>query len=497
MDGWFDIASHLGWGLSWWSVLAFATYMTYGLAIASIPSVLLQRRGHPQSAIAWLLILFSLPLVGLFLWWVLGRKHLTRKRRKRLQATETVSGALSRLRETLPSRPEASWESLSLRRLPPEEAQWVFPPTSGNRVRLLRDAAQTYPAIEAAIDSATNHLHLLFYIWNDDATGRRFRDQLVEKAKSGVEVRVLCDAVGSPAARGRLMQPLIEAGGKVGIFLPPRLFSRNPHWNFRNHRKLVIADGCRGIVGGLNIGDEYTHQWHDTALEMRGAVVDQLQEVFADDWYFTTGENLSTMRYFGCNLTDQDEQSSWGSDNDAMCGVIASGPHTRHNLTHDALFIAITQATQRVWITTPYLIPNPSIRSALRTAVYRGVDVRILLPEFGDSRAVHWASKSYYPELLRAGVRIYEYLPYYLHAKSAVFDNDLAVVGSANIDIRSFRLNFEVSCSVRSSAFCNELAARFEHDIEKSRELSYEDFERRSISVKLIESAAQLFSPLL
>jgi len=321
MDGWFDIASHLGWGLSWWSVLAFATYMTYGLAIASIPSVLLQRRGHPQSAIAWLLILFSLPLVGLFLWWVLGRKHLTRKRRKRLQATETVSGALSRLRETLPSRPEASWESLSLRRLPPEEAQWVFPPTSGNRVRLLRDAAQTYPAIEAAIDSATNHLHLLFYIWNDDATGRRFRDQLVEKAKSGVEVRVLCDAVGSPAARGRLMQPLIEAGGKVGIFLPPRLFSRNPHWNFRNHRKLVIADGCRGIVGGLNIGDEYTHQWHDTALEMRGAVVDQLQEVFADDWYFTTGENLSTMRYFGCNLTDQDEQSSWGSDNDAMCGV--------------------------------------------------------------------------------------------------------------------------------------------------------------------------------
>jgi len=495
MDEWFNFASRLGWGLSWWSVLASTTYL---LAIISIPSVLLQRRGHPQSAIAWLLILFSLPIVGLFLWWALGRKHLTRKRRRRLRATETVSEALARLRNALPTPPEAaSWESLSLRRLPPDEAQWVFPPTSGNHVRLLRDAEQTYPAIEDAIRAATKHLHLLFYIWNDDGTGRRFRDLLVEKAHSGVEVRVLCDAVGSPAARGKLMRPLVEAGGKVGIFLPPHVFSRNPHWNFRNHRKLVIADGCRGIVGGLNIGDEYTHNWHDTALEMRGPVVDQLQEVFADDWYFTTGENLSTTRYFGCHLADQNESSSWGIDDDALCGVIASGPHTRHNLTHDTLFIAITQATHRVWITSPYLIPNPSIRAALRTAVYRGVDVRVLLPESGDTRLALWASRSYYPELLGAGVRIHEYLPYYMHAKTAVFDDDLSVVGSANIDIRSFRLNFEVSCSVRSAAFSNELATLFERDLQKSHELSYKELEKRSVSVKLIESAAQLFSPLL
>ncbi len=492
MADWFDIASQLGWEPSWWSVLVTGTYL---LAIISIPSVLLQRRGHPQSAIAWLLILFALPLLGLILWWVLGRKHLTRKRRRRRKSTDRIAHELSRLRSDLPSLPEASWELLSLRRLPPDEAQWVFPPTFNNSVRLLRDADEAYPAIEAAIESATNHLHILFYIWNDDATGRHFRDLLIEKVKQGVEVRVLCDAVGSPRAGGRLMRPLVEAGGKVGVFLPTHVFKRNRYWNFRNHRKLVIADGCRGIVGGLNIGDEYTHDWHDTALEMRGPVVDQLQEVFADDWFFTTEEDLTTRRYFGCFTAEKDKD--WGVDNNAVCGVVASGPHTRHNLTHDALFIALTQASRRVWITTPYLIPNPSIRAALRTAVYRGVDVRVLLPEFGDSRIPHWASRSYYPELLGAGVRIYEYQPCYLHAKSAVFDDDLAVVGSANIDIRSFRLNFEVSCSVRSAALCSELATLFEQDLENSRELDYEEFENRSVSLKLLESTAQLFSPLL
>lgn len=491
MDEWL---SQLGWGPSWWSLIATGTYI---LALASIPSVLLQRRGHPQSAIAWLLVLFSLPFVGLFLWWFLGRKHLTRKRRRRLKATEKVSGSLSKLRDALPALPEASWELLSLRRLPPDEAQWVFPPTFNNRVRLLRDAIQTYPAIEEAIHASTQHIHLLFYIWNDDATGRRFRDLLVEKAKQGVEVRILCDAIGSPWAGRSLMRPLIEAGGKVGIFLPTHIFKRNRYWNFRNHRKLVVADGCRGIVGGLNIGDEYTKDWHDTALEMRGPVVDQLQEVFADDWYYTTGEELSTTRYFSCYPEEQKKNPEWGIDNEAVCGVVASGPHTRHNLTHDALFIAITQATNRVWITTPYLIPNPSIRSALRTAVYRGVDVRVMLPEVGDSRIAHWASQSYYPELLGAGVKIYEYLPYYLHAKSAVFDDDLSVVGSANIDIRSFRLNFEVSCTVRSKAFCDELAALFERDLQKCKELRYEEFEKRPLMLKLAESAAQLFSPLL
>ncbi len=492
MDGWFDFASQFDWRPSWWSVLGA---VTYALALLSIPSVLLQRRGSPQAAVSWILVLFSLPFLGLLLWWAFGRQHLVRKRRRRLRAADKMTRSLSELREALPSSPEARWDMLSFRRLPPEDAEWVFPPTAGNRVRLLIDGEQAYPAMEDAIVSAEHHVHLLFYIWNDDGTGRRYRDLLVDRAQAGVQVRVLCDAYGSPAARRELMRPLNEAGGQVAVFLPPRIFARRPHLNFRNHRKLVVVDGATGFVGGLNIGDEY-NKWRDTALCVHGPAVDQLQEVFVDDWFFAHQEDISTPEYFGRWRTE-DCKLSGTLDDDALCAVVASGPHTENNITHDALFTAITRADHRVWITTPYLIPSPSIMAALRTAVYRGVDVRVMLPARGDSRIVQWAWRSYYPSLLGAGVRIFEYLPGFLHAKSALFDDDLSVVGSANIDIRSFKLNFEVSCAVRSHALCNALARQFEVDMSRARRVALAEVEGRSTAAKLAEAVAHLFSPLM
>lgn len=484
-------AVELAWEILWSPWLVAATYV---LALLSIPSVLLARRGRPQAALSWLLLLLLLPVLGLFLWWAIGRKHLVRRRRKRRQAAEQISRRLTELQTELPTPPHADWGLMPIKRLPAEEAEWVFPPTTSNRVHLLVDSNEAYPAVEKMIRDATDHVHVLFYIWEADDTGRRFRDLLIDKARGGVEVRVLLDAVGSQGASGRFMDPLRAAGGEVVAFMPPVVFRRSLELNFRNHRKLVLVDGRRAIIGGLNIGDEYLHGWHDSALQLEGPVVDQLQEVFTDDWHFAKGKEFELAEHFGRWAKFDEEGTGYAP---AVCGVVASGPHTELNMMHEAFFMAINAATQRIWLTTPYFIPDLTILAALRTAVFRGVDVRLLVPEQSDNRLVKMASRSYYPELLRSGVRIFEYADGILHAKTAVLDDDMSIVGSANVDIRSFRLNFELNCIVKNVALARRLAELFEQDMGHSREVTCESLERSSYVSRLCEAAAHLMSPLL
>lgn len=495
-----DLLHAFSWAPSWWDLLLAVSYL---FVLASVPSVLVEREGTPYSALAWILALFAMPPVGLFFWWAFGRKHLARKRRRRRKASAHVWRSLAQVRDDIHDAPYASLAGLMPLRLPKEEASWVFPPTASNRVELLNDAAEFYPAVEKAIRDARDHVHLLFYIWNDDATGRRFRDLLVEKAKAGVHVRVLCDAFGSPRVRGPLMDPLRQAGGKVSVFLPPKFLTRSPAINFRNHRKIVVADGRFGFVGGLNIGDEYTENWHDVAIAIRGPAVDQLQEVFVDDWFFACGEDITSKRYFGKWREDdaaagESAEVNTGSDGaDATCAVVASGPHTANNSLHDALFISLTRARRRVYITTPYFIPDQAIMTALRTAVYRGVDVRVLLPGKSDAPWVRLAARSYYSHLLRAGVRLYEYQPTILHAKSVLFDDDVSVVGSANMDLRSFKLNFEATCFIQSRRLAARLAAVFQQDLRASREVTLKEMANRTRWAKVTEAAAHLFSPMM
>ncbi|MBN1851820.1 MAG: cardiolipin synthase [Pirellulales bacterium] len=483
-------AHESSWLSDWFSRVSIAAFV---LALFSIPSVLMQRRGRPQSALTWVLVLFSVPIIGLVLWWAVGRRHLVRKRRRRRLATGQRSERLTDLRDELPIQPEADWDFLSVRRLPPEEAEWVFVPTHGNTVELLVDAAQAYPAMQQAIQSADQYIHVLYYIWEADPTGRLFRDLLVERARRGLEVRVLYDAIGGSAVRGKFMRPLIEAGAQVAAFMPPKLFRRSLELNFRNHRKIIVADGREAIVGGLNIGDEYQSNWRDAAVRLTGPVVDQLQEIFADDWHFTTHEDFASPNYFGawCETIPPPQAHP------AICGVVASGPHTHINLTHEAFFTAITRASERIWITTPYYIPDPVIMAALRTAVFRGVDVRMIVPQRGDSWFVTWAGRSFYPELLRAGVRLFEYGPGFLHAKTVLIDQNLSIIGSANMDIRSFRLNFEVSCLIQSTEFASDVAKLFESYLKESRELSLAEVESRPYLTRLGEAVVHLLSPIL
>ena len=481
-DGAFD------WGTIW-SIVSFVAFL---LALLSTPSVLMNRRGRPQAALAWVLVLVTIPLLGLFLWWAMGRTHLARKRKKKRRSAAKISQRLNKLQRASTSPMATNWELVSLRRLPPDDAEWGFLPTKGNHVRLLEDADETYPEFERLIAGAREHVHLMFYIWRNDAVGIRFRDLLIEKAKAGVEVRVLLDAFGASKVTGRFMNALREAGGEVRIFGPAVYLQRHLEFNFRNHRKLLIADGQHAVLGGLNIGKEYTAAWHDMALRLQGPVIDQLQEVFVEDWAFAKGKDFVDKRHF----------DRWGEaqqlvGSPAVCAVVASGPHSSLNLTHEAFFVAINRAEKRVWLTTPYFVPDSPILTSLRTAVFRGVDVRILVPESSDAPLVTLASRSYYPDLLRFGVRIFEYAGTMLHSKTAVLDDDLSFVGSANLDVRSFRLNFELNCFVKSQPVCSELGRVFQQDLKNSREIMAADLEKRGYFVQLAESAAHLMSPLL
>lgn len=479
------------WDFSFWTLFWTSTQV---LAVCSIPSVLLQRRGRPQAAIAWVLALFALPWLGLLLWWLVGRRHLRRVKRRRKITSGRISKSLETLRQALPSPPEPNWSLARLVRFPRTDADWVFPATIGNSLRLLVDAKEAYPAMIEDIECAREHIHFMFYIWREDKTGSQFRDLLLKKVRQGVEVRVLYDAWGALLMRAKFMAPLRDAGAEVAVFAPPKLFSLRPVWNFRNHRKILVVDGRVGIVGGLNIGDEYMG-WRDLAVRVSGSAVDQLQEVFADDWFFATGKELADPGYFGrwqSNSPDNNDHR------DAVCGVVASGPHTDHNWTHDAFFTAITSAEKRIWIITPYFIPDQTILTALRTAVYRGVDVRVLVPgEKVDRPLVRLASRSYYPYLLESGVRIFEYREGMIHTKAAIFDDDVSVVGSANVDIRSFRLNFEISCFMQSVGLTEQLSALFVAHAADSDEILLRDVERSSVLMKVAESAVHLLSPML
>ncbi len=480
--------------------LSVAWTASWLLALATVPNVLLQRRGRPTAALAWLFALFALPPVTLLAWWLLGRTHLQRRRKRRRRATETLARQLAEARHRAGCERPPLPDALLAVSLPEDVAEAVFPASGGNRVELLVDAERAYPAWEEAIAAAKHHVHALFYIWNDDATGRRLRDLLVERARAGVEVRLLVDDVGSPAARRGFFRPLTEAGGQVARFLPLRPWGSTPVINFRNHRKLLVVDGQVAFVGGINVGDEY-YEWHDLAVALRGPAVDQVQEVFADDWFFQVGEELASEAYFGrwshTGACCAGASSPDGAAAEAVgVATVASGPVQQLNAIREMLLLAVARTRQRLWITTPYLIPDPGTVAALRTAAYRGVDVRIMVPADSDVPLVRRAARAFYPALLGAGVRIFEYEGM-THAKAVVFDDELCLVGSANMDNRSFRLNFEASCFLASERLTDRLAARYEENLRRCREVHAEALERLPWGDQVLDAAAHLLSPLL
>ncbi len=470
------------------------------LALVTIPSVLLQRRGRPLAALSWVLAIVTIPVLGVTAWWLLGRTHLQRLRRRREKSDQTFTARSPAVAEALqPSK--FSSRFMAVLPFATSKHPWadgVLPPTEANSVELLVDGREAFPAMAEAIGTARRQIHAMFYIWQLDEAGRNFRDLLVRKAKEGLKVRILVDAVGSPGVRGSFVAPLKEAGAKVVTFLPVRFRPWAPTFNFRNHRKLLVVDRTVAFTGGMNIGNQYAQEWHDLGVKIQGPAVAQLNSIFEEDWFFAAGEDL--IEHESTPALETVEKQGPGCNScgvSAACAVIASGPDRKQNRIHDAFFLAISQARQRVLVTTPYFIPSHPIMAALRGASQRDVSVQVLVPQCCDVRLAGLASRSYYPGLLTEGAQIWEYEEGMVHTKALVIDDWLSVLGSANVDSRSFRLNFELACFIASPELNAHLAAVFNGALRRSSQVALAALERRPHRVALVESLAHLLSPLL
>jgi len=466
------------------------------LGLASIPSAINSRR-PAVSTIAWILALVSLPYVGFALYLALGHTRMTRRVRKRRQARSAVASGLVGVRgrmrrfRAVDASEVPSLNPLTRGLVTQGMAMGSYPLTLGNRGQILVDGAMKFGALLAAIEGATDHIHLEYYIFEPDETGRRVRDALIAKAKEGVEVRLLVDAMGSLAVARGFLRGLEEAGGETARFLPARLTGRRFDVNFRNHRKIAVIDGRVGFTGGMNVGDDYSGYtgagWHDIHLELEGAAVHFLQETFAEDWYFATQKDLAHHRYFPAPRLPGDD----------LIQIVPSGPDLDWPSLHQLFFSAIAQAKERVWIVTPYFVPTESLLSALIAASHRGVDVRIVLPHKVDHRMVYLAARSYYQELLSSGVRIFEYTPRMTHAKVMTVDGVFGTIGSCNMDVRSFYLNFEINALIHSTRLARQLEAIIREDLANGEEVHLSTFLRRSYLRRLAENACRLLSPVL
>ena len=466
-----------------WTVLT----VVEALWVAGLSAWIVLERRSPVATLAWILALAWLPAVGILIYYFIGPRRLQRRRMRRAASQKMVETALTAIEDETddPARTELARLIVGAGEAAPLRAE---------RVELLGEGKDCFEAMLRAIADAKHHVHLTYYIWYPDRIGARFRDALIAKAKEGVEVRLLLDWIGAYPTTQKFLAPLEAAGGKVAWFNPVSLTRLRPRYtNFRTHRKIVVCDGDVGFVGGMNVSEEQTTEfhgdraWRDAHLRIDGSAVRALARVFVEDWHYATGEVPNGPAYLKRASARGDE----------LVQIVASGPDADVYAIHKAYFAAIATAHRRVLITTPYFVPDEPIVSALVTAAMRGVDVQVMVPASGDSMLVDLAARSYFPELVSAGVKIYEYLPRFVHSKTMVVDDDLAIVGSANMDNRSFRLNFEICAVVYGAAFTAKLAAVFEDDRSECREVKPKQIRNERLVQRLGEATARLFSPML
>ncbi|TDF93892.1 cardiolipin synthase [Paenibacillus piri] len=466
------------------------------LFIFQIITILLHEFRYPSKTVAWLVILFIFPVIGFIMYYFLAKEYTQHKkvRRKRLRSTPNplyegrIYSAAQPDGEGKPQDPICNEPRLFalLNNIPSSSF------TLQNEVTVLTNADKAYEAILEALEKAKSYIHFEFYTFRDDKIGRAFYDVLVRKAAEGVKIRCIFDGVGSYKLSNSYIEGLRQAGLETYIFLPPLIAFFDKRMNYRNHRKVVLVDGVIGFLGGINVGEEYVGGnpklgfWRDTHLQLEGDAVYSLQYTFLTDWFFVSGQRLTEPEMFP-------EHHNTGNK---RVQIISSGPDANWDAILEMYFGAITTAVKRIYITTPYFVPDPSISMGLKTAAVSGVDVRIIYPSKTDSKVVNYASKSYFEELMQAGVRFYTYQKGFMHAKVLIIDEILASVGTANMDMRSFFSNFELNAVLFDKATIARLEADFLQDLKESKELKLETFEQRSKLQKGKEIVARLLSPL-
>lgn len=471
------------------------------LTVGTITWVLMTK-ADSASAVAWCLVTIFVPFVGPLLFLLFGYQHvsrpLRRKRRHKLAyrppvppAQFTPSGRLA------PSASEAeATVTAGLLRL--AERFGAYPLTTGNQLDFYHEGRSAFDAMLEAIRAAGHHIHLETFIFQPDELGKQFLDLLTQKARAGVEVRLLYDAMGSRRLSSSLLRPLRQAGGRASPFLPLNPFRRRLQINMRNHRKVLVVDGHVAFVGGLNIGDEYLGKvprfgfWRDTHLRLQGPVVADLQRVFVEDWDFAAAERIQEKEGKAGNYFQPKEVGG-----PYPVQVIESGPDRELKGIREIYFAAVLKARKRLWIASPYFVPDAGLLDALRLAGYLGLDVRFLGQLYPDKWIPQFAARYYWAEVLPAGVKVYQYTKGMMHSKVVLVDDQWASVGTANLDNRSLHLNFEVNCLIYSPQAVALLEEAFERDLRDSIRLERSVFARRPFAGRLLENACRLLSPIL
>lgn len=460
--------------------------------------VVFQERKNPSATWAWIMIMLFVPVVGFVLYLFIGHDMRKRKLFTAKEEQDQFYQLLNRQEERLSQYKNEfdgelikDYAKIVRLNLVANEALY----TQDNHVDIYTDGYEKFDNLFEDIRNAKQFIHIQYYIIRGDDLGRKLLSLLIAKAKEGLDVKLLYDGMGCLWTPKGMFEDLLEAGGKVVCFFPPFIPYINLRVNYRNHRKICVIDGNAGYIGGFNVGTEYlglkkkVGYWRDTHLRIMGSAVQMLELQFLLDWRFASKEQMPLDDYITTPIVPH-------SGTTAM-QIVASGPDSKWPAIRNGFLKMINEAEESICLQTPYFIPDDSLLEALKVAALSGVDIKIMIPKNPDHPFVFWASLSYMNELLEAGARCYTYEKGFLHAKTLVIDEKICSVGTANFDIRSFKLNFEVNAFIYDKKIAKKIATSFEADIKDSSELTREIYEQRGTVVKFKESISRLLSPML
>ena len=470
------------WDIAYITLLAIYVYTIF----TTIIFMLVENR-NPVKSIAWILVLIFLPVVGFLFYILVGRKfrkrHMISKRSLLINKKNNTSD-LTELPKLNLTDSQRSIATLAYRN---SDA----PLHENSKIDIFTDANELYNSIIEDLRKAKHHIHMEYYIFLADNIGSAVMEVLKEKAKEGVTVRVIIDDVGSWQLKKKKIKELRNAGIDVQSFLEVGLPYINSRVNYRNHRKIIVIDGVVGYTGGFNIADRYVKglswgPWRDTHIKIEGSAVLGLQKNFLTDWFFVKRELVEDVTYYPA-------QEKKGT---CLSQIIISGPDMTWESIMQVFTKAFMEAKERIYIETPYFLPPESLITALQTAALCGVDVRLILPMKSDARITLYSTFSYLDQMLKAGIKVYLYQKGFIHSKIVVTD-DIAIIGSANMDFRSFEQNFELSVIMYDAEIAKKMVEIYENDLRSSEEIKKEEWTTRRFSQKIKESLARLFSPLL
>ena len=485
MDGFFEIYQLLFDNLLWINIIL-------GIALVFI------ERKNPTSTWLWLMVLTFLPGIGFILYLFLGqdlsKKKIFETKREEDDSFEYLAKEQAdQIDKNIFNYGDPNYEQYKdLINMHLINSQSYY--SQDNNVELLYSGEEKFDSLLKDIEEAEKFIHMQYYIFKRDNLGKKILNALAKKAEEGLDVKLLVDGMGGRFLSKGFLKKYRDAGVKIAIFLPAFVPFISIRINYRNHRKICIIDGKEAYLGGFNVGDEYLGlskkfgNWRDTHLKISGSSVSALEWRFILDWRFATKDDL------GSHYTYLPEETG---DNNVGIQIVSSGPDSKWPGIKDGYMKMVTNARNKLYIETPYFIPDDSMFESLRIAGLSGVDVRVMIPNKPDHIFVYWAGLSYIGELLQSGVKFYTYEKGFNHSKLFIMDDFVSSVGTANLDIRSFKLNFEVNAFIYDEAINTKLTERFINDLKDCKEITIGEYEKRSNIVKIKESISRLLSPIL